>query len=63
MGTMLHGGKAVLLVLALAGCVAPSGDGCTTYGIQRADMPPLPDDALGRWVATADTAMTRACRP
>lgn len=55
------GGKALLVVLALAGCVAPGGEGCTTYGMARADMPPLPDDALGAWVAVTDSAMTRAC--
>lgn len=54
---------ASLALVALAGCVASGDGGCVTYGIQRADMPPLPDDVLGAWVAVTDTAMTRACRP
>lgn len=47
--------------LLLAGCVQ-SGEGCQTYGMQRASMPPLGTDAVSVWVATTDTAMTRACR-
>ncbi|MFP5511046.1 MAG: hypothetical protein ACLGIP_18145 [Alphaproteobacteria bacterium] len=47
--------------LLLAGCVQ-SGEGCATYGMQRASMPPLGMDGLSEWVATTDTAMTRACR-
>lgn len=61
MRMMQNGGKAVLVALALAGCV-PAGSGCTTYSLQRADMPPLPETDLGAWVAVTDTAMTRACR-
>lgn len=47
--------------LLLAGCVQ-SGEGCATYGMQRASMPSLGADGLSAWVATTDTAMTRACR-
>lgn len=54
-------GKALLVVLALAGCVNPEA-GCTIYGIQRASMPPVGDDPVGQWVAVTDTAMTEACR-
>jgi ABC-type uncharacterized transport system auxiliary subunit len=51
----------VALCASLAGCVA--GDaGCATYGLQRPSMPPLSNDAAGRWVAVLDTAMTGACR-
>lgn len=51
----------LMLILVLAGCVQ-SGDGCATYGMQRASMPSLGADGLSAWVATTDTAMTRACR-
>lgn len=51
----------LMLILALAGCVQ-SGEGCATYGMQRASMPPLGVDGLSEWVATTDAAMTRACR-
>ena len=61
MRMIVNGGKAMLVALALAGCV-PAGSGCPTYAMQRADMPPLPDDALGAWVAVTDSAMTRACQ-
>ena len=52
---------AAVLCAALAGCVSPDA-GCATYGIQRASMPPLANDATGRWVAVTDAAMTGACR-
>lgn len=60
---MRHGGKALAIVaiLAISGCVT-TGEGCSTYGLQRPSMPDLPDDALGAWVAVTDGAMTRACR-
>lgn len=56
--------RAALLFLALTACAAalPEGKGCATYSIQRADMPALSDDAVSRWVAVMDSAMTGACR-
>lgn len=57
---MRNGIKAVAVFVALAGCV--SGEGCQTYALQRAEMPPLPETELGAWVAVTDTAMTGACR-
>lgn len=51
-----------LIVTACAGAVSLDA-GCAKYGQWRADMPrPLPDDALGAWVAGLDAAMTGACR-
>ena len=61
MRMIANGGKTALVALALAGCVQPDA-GCSTYGLQRADIPPLPETDLGAWVAVTDTAMTRACR-
>lgn len=61
MKMIANGGKAVAVFVALAGCVQPDA-GCSTYGLQRADMPPLPETELGAWVAVTDTAMTRACK-
>jgi hypothetical protein len=58
---MIKLGVSLALALALAGCVTPDA-GCITYGTQRPSMPPLPDGAIGAWVATTDTAMTRACK-
>ena len=49
-------------LLALAACTPATDAGCATYGLQRPVMPPLPDDALGAWVAVTDSAMTGACR-
>ena len=48
-------------LLALSACVTPDA-GCTVYSVQRPSMPALPNDALGAWVATTDTALTRACK-
>ena len=59
---MRAGISLIALCTALAGCVTPEA-GCVTYGLQRATMPPLPDDPLGRWQAVTDSAMTKACRP
>lgn len=59
---MALGIKLVALCAALAGCVATGDAGCVTYGLQRAGMPSLPNDALGAWVATTDSAMTGACK-
>jgi len=47
-------------LLALSACVTPEA-GCSVYAMQRPSMPALPNDALGAWVATTDTALTRAC--
>lgn len=58
---MLNGIKTAVVFVALAGCVQPDA-GCSTYGLQRPEMPPLPETELGAWVAVTDTAMTRACR-
>lgn len=58
---MRSGIKAAIAMLALAGCVNPDA-GCSTYGLQRGEMPPLPNDDLGAWVAVTDAAMTRACK-
>lgn len=58
---MRNGIKAVAVFVALAGCVQPNA-GCSTYGLQRAEMPPLPETELGEWVAVTDSAMTEACR-
>jgi hypothetical protein len=58
-------GAAALIVLALAACAPeiPSGAGCQIYGAERSHMPrPLPDNALGVWIAVTDAAMTGACR-
>lgn len=56
---------ALFLALTVAACAASIsiGPGCQTYGAQRISMPrPLPNDELGKWVATLDAAMTGACR-
>lgn len=53
------------LVAILSGCVSATGDaGCSAYGEARLTMPrPLPDNALGRWVAhDLDPRMTGTCR-
>lgn len=53
------------LVVALSGCVTASTDaGCNAYADARITMPrPLPNDALGRWVAVdLDSRMTGTCR-
>lgn len=52
---------ALVLCLALAGCVAPD-KGCTAYGILRADMPPLGMDSASEFIAVVDTGMTETCR-
>lgn len=56
--------KWIALVAILSGCVTASGDaGCISYGNARSSMPrPLPNDALGAWVAVTDSAMTATCR-
>lgn len=47
----------------LGGCVSGTDAGCIRYGANRAEMPrPLPEDALGRWVAVLDADMTATCR-
>ncbi len=56
----MRNGISLLAVLILGGCVA--GDGCTTYGTQRASMPPLGMSPIDAWVATTDSAMTAACK-
>lgn len=54
---------ATLLVANGCTSTAVTDAGCLTYGQQRAHMPrPLGDTALAVWVATADAAMTGACR-
>lgn len=57
--------RALLLLLALAGCAPPpqSDAGCLAYGAQRATMPPLGMSDLDAWVATLDSALTAACFP
>lgn len=54
----------VFAVLVLSACTmaVPSADaGCRIYGEQRRDMPPLGTDAVSRWAAITDSAMTGAC--
>ena len=57
--------RALLLALALAGCVqtVPGDAGCLAYGTQRATMPPLGMDPLSEWTAVTDSALTAACFP
>ncbi len=56
--------RALLLCLALAGCVQTvPGDACLVYGSQRATMPPLGMDPLSEWTAVTDSALTAACFP
>lgn len=56
--------KWLALVAILSGCVNIAGDaGCNGYAESRLNMPrPLPNDALGQWVAVLDGRMTGACR-
>ena len=56
--------KPLALILALSGCINASIDaGCNSYGEARITMPrPVPNDALGAWVATLDSRMTGTCR-
>ncbi len=56
--------KWLALIALLSGCVTASGDaGCASYGEARLSMPrPLPNDALGAWVAETDARMTGTCR-
>lgn len=56
----MRAGISLMAVLILAACMP--GDGCTTYGIQRASMPPLGMAPIDNWVAVTDTAMSEACR-
>lgn len=53
-----------LMLASLGGCVsaAATDAGCAAYGSQRPSMPPLNDDAVGRWVDVTDGAMTATCR-
>lgn len=61
---------AALVVVALAGCTAPSQEirvidaGCISYAGARRSMPrPVPDTELGRWInAELDAKMTRTCK-
>lgn len=52
------------MLASLGGCVsaAATDAGCAAYGSQRPSMPPLNDDAVGRWVDVTDGAMTATCR-
>ena len=55
--------KPLVLILALSACTTTAIDaGCNAYGEARITMPPVPNDALGAWVATLDSRMTGACR-
>jgi hypothetical protein len=56
--------RALILTLALSGCVATASPdaGCAAYGEARATMPrPLVDEPLPQWVAALDSRMTGAC--
>jgi len=56
--------RALILCVALGGCASTPAvvdRGCAAYGIQRAGMPPLADDAQSWWIAETDTAMTVTC--
>lgn len=53
------------VLFAMVGCApAPAPEAaCALYAARRVAMPrPLPDDALGRWVAVTDAGLTGACR-
>lgn len=54
--------KPLAAFLLLSACTATTNGPCLTYGIQRADMPPLDRSEVSEWVAVTDTAMTWACR-
>lgn len=56
--------RAVLLLLALAGCAQTTPEAaCLVYAQQRATMPPLGMSALDEWVSVTDSALTAACFP
>lgn len=56
--------RALLLCLALAGCVQTTPEAaCSVYAQQRATMPPLGMDPLAEWVSVTDSALTAACFP
>lgn len=56
--------KWLVLAAILSGCVTAGRDaGCLAYAEARIAMPrPVPNDALGQWVAVTDSRMTGACR-
>lgn len=57
--------KWLALIALLSGCVTTfGGAGCASYGEAQLSMPrPLPNDALGQWVAAdLDARMTATCR-
>jgi hypothetical protein len=57
----MKGVLAFLILTACAGVVVLDA-GCARYGEVRADIPPLGDDDVSRWVAVLDKAMTETCR-